>query len=851
MYRNPSCLTALLVALAGGLFGPGSAVAAAPVAVDESRRIELHGHVHPALRQSDDLGAADRAQAFEGVTLILKADAPREAALEQLLRDQQNPHHPAYHHWLTPEAFAARFGAAPADIATLRSWLEARGFRLRELPAGGRSMVFSGTLGQLDDAFGTQMHRYRWHGEEHLATARNPTVPAAFAPLVAGFASLHDFRRQPQHRRAASTPAYNRGGTNYLAPGDFATIYDLTNSYASGVTGSGRSIAVLGRTNIHPVDIINFRALFGLSSLVPTMTVTNTTATKLPFVAADQTESDLDLEWAGAVAPSASIQFITSRTTALTDGIDLSASYAVANNVADIVSLSYGSCESTGDILSSGDTYYNNLWRQAAAQGISVFVSSGDSGAAGCDLDSSATASLGTGVNGLCTSAYATCVGGTEFVGDLQNPATYWSPTNAGNASALGYIGESVWNQSGSVGGSGLYASGGGASLYIAKPAWQLATGVPGDGRRDVPDVALASSSVHDAYLFYTSDGTGSSTLLAIGGTSAAAPAMAGITALVAQQQGGRVGNLNPALYGLSEMQAKGGLPVFHRITSGNNTVPGQTGFAASAGNPTYSQASGLGSVDGGQLLAGWSTYAGPGYGLAPSLAVLPSGAFIGSATLTLPATTAWSATIAANPVGWLTVTPATGSGSAPLSLFASANTGSSPRTATLTVDGQTLTVTQAAASGTTNEILSASAPSLTFATSVVGLATATQRILVSDPGNTTLMIAAVTFSGAAAADFSATGSCVGGLALTPGSSCYIDVAFDPGASGIRSASLLVSLSDGTAVGVAVSGTGTGAAPIDSNMTDGPLPAWSYGLLGLALIVIGASHSRGHHRWPA
>ena len=196
----------------------------------------------------------------------------------------------------------------------------------------------------------------------------------------------------------------------------------------------------------------------------------------------------------------------------------------------------------------------------------------------------------------MCSSPYSTCVGGSEFSADVSNPGSYWSTGNASGtrASALSYIPEAVWNQSGSVsGGVDLWASGGGASIYFAKPAWQLAAGVPSDGRRDVPDVALSASSVHDGYVLFSSDGHPAGTVLIIGGTSAAAPSMAGIAVLVAQSQNGRVGNFNPVLYGLSGMQANGGAPVFNLITSGNNSVPGQTGFSASSSDPTYNQATG------------------------------------------------------------------------------------------------------------------------------------------------------------------------------------------------------------------------------------------------------------------
>ncbi len=831
------------------LASPATAsIAAAAVAtitepVDESQRVVLQGQMHRAVRDSEDLGAADPRQPAQRIIMVLRGSAAQNADLEQFLKDAQTPGSQDYHRWLTPQTFGQRFGAAAADRAVIRAWLEAKGFVLDEEPAGGRSLVFSGTLGRVNEAFATHMRRYRWHGEEHVANSTNPSIPKALARVVAGFASLNDFRRHAQWVRARTVKSqYTTGsGEHYLAPGDFATIYDLNSLYARGVNGTGRSIAVIGRSNVATVDLSDFRADFGLSATLPTFVYANSTATPPPLVSGDELESDLDLEWSAAVASSATIKFVTTASTALTDGVDLASQWAVSNNLADVITVSYAGCESASDI-SGGTTFYQQLWQQAAAQGTSVFVSAGDSGAAGCDTDSASTATHGLAVNALCSSPDSTCVGGTEFAADVANPGTYWNSSNAAGsqASALGYIGEAVWNQSGSVsGGADLYASGGGASIYFAKPAWQLASGVPSDGRRDVPDLALNSSAAHDPYLVVSSDGGNpTGTLSLVGGTSAAAPSMAGIAALVAQNEGGRVGNFNPILYGLSGQQLAGGAAVFHRITSGNNSVPGQTGFSATTGDSTYSQATGLGSIDGAQLIARWSGYAASAAGLAPTSAVLPASAFIGSATLTVPSTTSWSAAVGSGGAGWLSVTPASGTGSAPLTYAASANSASSARSGTITIDGQILTVTQAAGSGSTAQA-SLSSSTVAFGVDAISQPSPSQQVLVSDTGNASLTLGAISVSGAAPSDFSDSGSCVAGLVLKPGASCYLNVTFDPTALGARTATLQIALAGGGSVSVSLSGTGTPAAP-----TDGPMPLWAYGLLAIALCAIAARQQR-------
>jgi subtilase family serine protease len=815
-------LVGSLVAVAAGRPGP---VVRLTGPINDAQRIALPGYVHPAITRSVDLGAADAGLPVDHVIMLLGANDAQEADLAQFLRNVQTPGNPLYRHWMTPATFGQQFGVAPADLTAVRAWLQSKGFRLEPPSPARRSIIFSGTVGQLNEAFSTRMHHYQWHGERHLANSTNPTIPKALAAVVQGFASLHDFRLAPQLRRSdIAVQANLTNGAHALAPGDLATLYNLAALYSQGLNGSGRAIAVIGRSDVQNVDINNFRATFGLGAALPTVVLAGADP---GLVTQDQTESDLDLEWAGGLAPAATLKFVTAQSTRTTDGVLLSAQYAVNNNLADVISVSYGACESPGD-LSGGTTLINQLWQQAAAQGTSVFVSSGDSGAAGCDAPSSATATHGLGVNLLCSSPYSTCVGGTQFAADVAAPASYWSANNSSKfASALQYIGESVWNQSGTQsGGAGLWASGGGASIYYAKPVWQLTTGVPSDGRRDVPDVALTASAAHDPYLIYSSDGNTSSTLEAIGGTSAAAPSMAAIAALIAQKQSGRIGNINPVLYGLSNLQANGGAAVFHAVTSGNNSVPGQAGFGATGSNSVYNQATGLGSIDAGALLLHWSDFPGLPSGLSPTSVVVPSTSNVGSATLALPPTTAWSASIGGGGSGWLAVTPSSGTGSALLTYSTIANSTSSARTGTITIDGQVLTITQAAASGA-NSLLSLSSSALTFDSTTVGVAT-TQTLIVSNTGGTSLTVGQISFTGSAQADYSESGTCSAGLVLVSGASCFIRVSFDPTAIGSRSASLSIGSTT-----VALTGTG------ESHASDAPLPLWAYALPAGIMLMIG------------
>jgi len=573
-------------------------------AVDDNDRVVLSGSRHPAILDAIDLGRVDDTLRLDRMMLSLNSDTSQTAALEKFLSAVQDPASASYGQWLTPQSFEQHFGASADDIDAIKKWLTGHGFSIDEVPAGGRTIVFSGSAADVRGAFRTEIHNYVRNGEMHIANASEVQIPRALATVVSGVVSLHDFRRRPMHVQANVVPDYTANATtHYLAAADFATIYNLKSLYTQAVPiqGNGRSVAILGRTNVALADITTFRSNMNLPANPPQIILNGADP---GYVTGDETESDLDLQWAGATAPAATVKFVTTKSTATTDGIDASASYAVSNNVADVISLSYGACEKS--LGTAGRNFYNNLWQQAAVQGTTVLVSSGDSGAAGCDSGGATTAIHGAAVNGLCTSLYSTCVGGT-LLADTATPSQYWASTNnaADFSSALSYIPEVVWNESGANGGSGLWASGGGASLYLSKPSWQAVAGVPADGMRDVPDVSMTAAT-HDGYLLYSSDNaTRTRQLMVAGGTSAAAPSFAGIMALVNQKTGVRQGNANVKLYGLAALQAAWGLnPYFHAITSGNNSVPGQAGFSANA--VSYNQATGLGSVDGNVLVTHW-----------------------------------------------------------------------------------------------------------------------------------------------------------------------------------------------------------------------------------------------------
>jgi hypothetical protein len=561
---------------------------ASPAAPEEDR-VALPGSVPARLASARMLGPVPGPAPMERMILVLKRTAAAQADLDRCLDDLQAPDSLNFHQWLTPARFGERFGLDRAALARVTGWLETCGFRVEEVAAGRMAITFSGTVAQVERAFRTAIRRYELDGRTRQGNAIEASIPRALDGLVAGVVGLNDLPRKAWNRGFSPLPADS--GSRSMVPGDFAAIYNLTPLYQEGLDGTGVTIAIVGRTHIPFGDVARFRSTFGLPPREPEVILNGPD----PGDTGEDGEADLDVEWAGAVAPNATIRFVVSGSTATTDGVDLSAQYIVDHDLAAVMSTSFGQCEPW--MGSAELAFYKNLWAQAAAQGITAVVASGDSGPAGCDSGSSGSGS-GAAVSGLASTPYNVAVGGTRF---NEGSGAYWRARKARDgSSAMGYIPEEAWNESGAVpGGSGLWASGGGLSSIYPKPAWQAAEGVPADSYRCLPDVALTAAA-HDGY-----------TLLSGGrwqvtsGTSCSCPAFAGVLALVVQKAG-RQGNANTTLYPLGRAQYQGTGPcVFHDITTGDTTVPGTLGFPCT---PGYDLATGLGSVDAQALVGAWTT---------------------------------------------------------------------------------------------------------------------------------------------------------------------------------------------------------------------------------------------------
>ena len=605
--RTRLLLRTLLLMILGGML---SSTALAQRSINEADRVIKHGNVHPLARAEFDRGSADLNLPMENMILLLSPRASAKADLDAFLADLQNPKSPNFRHFLTPQEFGLRFGPTDQDVADAANWLKSHGFRIEEVGNGKLWINFSGNVQQVESAFQTNIRQYEVNGEIHYANATDPSIPRAFSGLVEGVVSLHDFPLKHDANLRQLPPNANLAdGTNALAPGDFATIYNLTPLYNAGIDGTGQTIAIVGRTDIVLGDVQFFRSNFLLPPKDPVFIHNGNAPGDLH--GNEELEADLDVEWSGAVAKNATIDFVISKSTHTTDGVSLSAQYIVNNNVAPVMSTSFGLCEAS--LGASGNTFWNNLWTQAATQGITSMVSSGDSGAAGCDLDTAATGTV-QAVSGISSTPNNIAVGGTEF---NDGAGGFWAAANnPDSSSALGPIPEIVWNESGTipVTGKDLFATGGGVSTLYAKPAYQTGPGVPADGFRDVPDVAL-NSAAHTPYLIIQGHTNNVLGLVGASGTSAAAPSFAGIMALVVQKTGSLQGNANSVLYSMANTQFAGGTAIFNDITSGDNSVPNVAGFSAVAG---YDQATGWGSVNAANLVNTWNNNS-PDFALAVS----------------------------------------------------------------------------------------------------------------------------------------------------------------------------------------------------------------------------------------
>jgi subtilase family serine protease len=622
--------------------------------VDESALVTLKGNTHPLARPQFDRGPVDDSVAGR-MLLVLKRSPEQETALRQLVQDQQTPGSPSFHKWLTPEQFGQQFGVADADLQSVTSYLQANGFGIGRIYKNKSAIEISGTAGQLRNTFHTQIHSYAINGHEFYANANDPQIPQALAPVVRGFASLNNIRQNelggktpasipvtfdPETHRAQPNYTGNIGfGTFYLmTPADIQTVYNAAVQTTSpGAGGTGVTVGVVGDSQINLDLVKRYQSLTGLPSNVPVEIVDGADPAITPTTTgSDATIAYEQVELLYATAPYATVNYYTSSTTDYDNGLTFAIIRAVEDNAVSVLTIGFQTCEA--NLTAIGNAQIEAAWLQAAAQGITVVAAAGDTGSAGCDTPGAATSSGGLAVNGYASTPYNVAVGGTDFYYGL--PATnYWNATNTATyGSAKSYIPEQAWNNSittndSNAGTSEVYGGGGGFSTLgnvaadgvtesaYPVPSWQVsaqqASGILTPTARSIPDVSMFAGNGYNstwyAFCSIATDCTGTLPNATIaGGTAGSAAVFAGIMAEVVQKYGAQ-GNANPALYGLASTNG-----IFHAVTTGNNSMACSGGTGCSGGylktgvayaytsGIGYDEATGLGSVNAGNLVTGW-----------------------------------------------------------------------------------------------------------------------------------------------------------------------------------------------------------------------------------------------------
>jgi len=584
-------------------------------AIDENALITLAGSTRPEAMAANDRGAVAADFPMEHMLLQLRRAPEQEQAFEKYLDELEDPKSPNYHHWLTAQEVGQRYGLGAQDLTTITNWLKWHGFIVNQVYPSGIVIDFSGTAGQVHEAFHTEIHNLEVNGATHIANMSDPRIPTALAPAIVGVVSLNDFRPRAMNK---PRPAYTFSGCGFITgedcytmvPADLATIYNFNPLFEAGYSGQGQTIVVIEDSDLYNTsDWTTFRNEFGLTSAYPDGSLSQVhPGCTDPGVNSDDGEAAIDVEWSSAAAPSAAIEMASCASTETTFG----GFFALANILNGsgtppaIVSISYGASEA--DNGATQNAYINSLYQQAVAEGVSVFVAAGDEGAASSGADLT-TATHGIGVSGFASTQYNVSMGGTDF-GDsyARDNGTYWSGSNGATyGSALSYIPEIPWNDSCAsglidsfLGYSTAYGSSGfcnsstatrsdaflttaagsggpsgcatgtpsssgvvsGSCAGYPKPAWQSVLGNPSDGVRDIPDVSLfaADGVWNHFYLTCFSDtkNEGAScagapdTWAGFGGTSFGSPIMAAIQSLINQKTRSRQGNPNPTYYSLA-----------------------------------------------------------------------------------------------------------------------------------------------------------------------------------------------------------------------------------------------------------------------------------------------------------
>ncbi len=562
------------------------------------------------------------------ITLHITLKLHNRAGLKKLLREQQDPSSSEYHHWLQPDEFMSRFGPSPSEVAAVKKWLSNEGFKV----CGGSSTILraQGTVGKAVGAFGIS---FLGSADGRLyANRQDPAIPARFANVISSIGGLDNLMAASPAasvspavpalipggtvsadpvatgdlgaQQSGSEPEASYGGFSAFAPADFYTFYG-ENSLLNGGTSGNTSdcIAVIEDSDFATSAVNQFDSSFSL----PAANITKVFADgSSPVYNGDESEALLDVEWAHAVAPDAPIRAYIGLPVVYVNGVQQSglidaANDAVQQNVCGSIDISFGFCGGSSSFYTQT---VNQIAQQAAAQGQSVFISSGDWGAAGLVFNSKkGTCVVGSDrhVNEMAADPYVTAIGGSQF-----------TPVYDSAGNDVGNVPEDVWNETATVNGKKVHvgASGGGVSRFFNRPSYQAGEGVPDSLKRNVPDISIGAGVLKPGFLlFYDPYNDGVPSLGQAGGTSIGAAMWAGIANLLGQVevqngQSARIGNINPRLYLMGQQMNESATGI-RDVTSGNNSFHSVTGFPAGLG---YDRSTGWGTVDLGQFVPAFVT---------------------------------------------------------------------------------------------------------------------------------------------------------------------------------------------------------------------------------------------------
>lgn len=521
--------------------------------VDESRLVPLAGNTRREANVTNDRGRVPDDFLMEHMLLLLNRPPELEEQFEQYIESLTDKSSPNFHQWLMPEEQGQLYGLAQEDVDTVTGWLQSHGFTVGYVYPNRRVIDFSGTAGEIREAFHTEIHHLDVKGKQHFANMSDPQIPESLAPVVLGVVSMSDFKPrsylQPrsQYQVICEETSCKGSGFNLLVPADVQTIYNLTPAYRQGIYGQGQTIVVIEDAMPWSTDPTTYQNTFNLGVYGGSWTNTHPNAggncSTPASPNADEGEADIDVEIALAVAPGAAIQAAS-----CSDGTPVSTfggllaleNLVSAGTPPAVISMSYGECEAGS--TQGGNAAFYTAFQSAAAAGVSVFASSGDSLSTLCS-DGYDYGYFGIGVTGWGSTPYNVSVGGTDFEDNYNAQeagialGTYWNTTNStyyGNAKS--YVPEIPWNDScaswllsnyegftttygtggfcnsakatnkdayisigGGSGGPSGCANGASTNGYVttgcvgyAKPSWQSGIfGNPADGVRDLPDVSL------------------------------------------------------------------------------------------------------------------------------------------------------------------------------------------------------------------------------------------------------------------------------------------------------------------------------------------------------------------------